>query len=75
MLLLRLPVIVSATHARAYKLDIKIVRLFNPYGPYQQLNKIIPTFYFQAKVNSPITVYGDGRDFYERDLLYLLAKK
>ncbi|NHV11969.1 MAG: NAD-dependent epimerase/dehydratase family protein [Candidatus Verstraetearchaeota archaeon] len=57
------------SYARTYKLDIKIVRLFNPYGPYQQLNKIIPTFYFQAKANSPITVYGDGTD--ARDYVFI----
>jgi nucleoside-diphosphate-sugar epimerase len=52
-----------------YQLDVKIVRLFNPYGPYQQLNKIIPTFYAQAKANKPITVYGDGSD--TRDYVYI----
>ena len=45
---------------RSYDLDVKNVRLFNPYGTNQQLNKIIPTFYFQAVKNEPITVYGDG---------------
>ena len=57
------------TYSKAYKLDIKIVRLFNPYGPHQQLNKIIPTFYAQAKANKPITVYGDGSD--TRDYVYI----
>jgi len=57
------------TYAKAYNLDIKIVRLFNPYGPYQQMNKIIPTFYNQAKANKPITVYGDGSD--TRDYVYV----
>jgi nucleoside-diphosphate-sugar epimerase len=57
------------SYARAYKLDIKMVRLFNPYGPHQQLNKIIPTFYLQAKTNSPITVYGDGTD--TRDYVFI----
>jgi nucleoside-diphosphate-sugar epimerase len=56
-------------YARTYKLDIKIVRLFNPYGPHQQLNKIIPTFYVQAKKNNPITVYGDGSD--TRDYVFV----
>jgi nucleoside-diphosphate-sugar epimerase len=48
---------------------VKIVRLFNPYGPHQQLNKIMPTFYFQASKNKPITVYGDGSDI--RDYVYV----
>jgi nucleoside-diphosphate-sugar epimerase len=54
---------------RCYGLDVKIVRLFNPYGPHQQLNKIMPTFYFQASKNKPITVYGDGSDI--RDYVYV----
>ena len=57
------------TYSKVYQLDVKIVRLFNPYGPYQQLNKIIPTFYAQAKANKPITVYGDGSD--TRDYVYI----
>ena len=54
---------------KCYGLDVKIVRLFNPYGPHQQLNKIMPTFYFQALKNMPITVYGDGSDI--RDYVYV----
>jgi len=54
---------------KCYNLDVKIVRLFNPYGPRQQLNKIMPTFYFQAVKNKPITVYGDGGD--TRDYVYI----
>jgi nucleoside-diphosphate-sugar epimerase len=52
-----------------YGMDIKIVRLFNPYGPFQQLNKIIPVFYNQAKKGEDITVYGDGND--TRDYVYI----
>ncbi|MHB8565675.1 MAG: NAD-dependent epimerase/dehydratase family protein [Nitrososphaerales archaeon] len=54
---------------RAYGLDVKIVRLFNPYGPHQQLNKIIPTFFRQAKKNLGLTVYGDGND--TRDYVFV----
>lgn len=57
-----------AYHA-CYDMAIKIVRLFNPYGPYQQLNKIIPVFYNQAKKGEDITVYGDGKD--TRDYVYI----
>jgi len=52
-----------------YNVNVKIVRLFNPYGPHQQLNKIMPTFYFQAVKNAPITIYGDGTD--TRDYVYI----
>jgi len=54
---------------KCYGMNIKIVRLFNPYGPYQQLNKIIPVFYNQAKKGEDITVYGDGND--TRDYVYI----
>lgn len=47
---------------KCYNMDVKTVRLFNPYGPHQQLNKIMPTFYRQAEANKDITVYGDGSD-------------
>jgi len=57
------------TYHKCYGLDVKIVRLFNPYGPHQQLNKIMPTFYFQAIKNKPITVFGDGSDI--RDYVYV----
>jgi nucleoside-diphosphate-sugar epimerase len=56
-------------YCRAYNLDVKIIRLFNPYGPHQQLNKIMPTFYFQSIIGEPITVYGDGTD--TRDYTYI----
>jgi nucleoside-diphosphate-sugar epimerase len=53
----------------SYDMDIKIARLFNPYGPQQQLNKIIPTLYFQAINNENLTVFGEGRD--TRDYVYI----
>jgi nucleoside-diphosphate-sugar epimerase len=57
------------TYHRCYGLNVKIVRLFNPYGPHQQLNKIVPAFYFQALNERPITVYGAGSD--TRDYVYV----
>jgi len=57
-----------AYHA-CYNMDVKIVRLFNPYGTNQQLNKIIPLFYYQAMRGEDITVYGDGGD--TRDYVHI----
>jgi len=54
---------------RCFGLDVKIVRLFNPYGPRQQLNKIMPAFYSRAVKGEPILVYGDGTD--TRDYVYI----
>ncbi len=55
--------------ARTYKIKVASLRLFNPYGAHQQLNKIIPTFYSQAVRGKPITVYGNGTD--TRDYTYI----
>jgi len=57
------------TYYKCYGLNVKIVRLFNPYGPRQQLNKIMPTFYFKAVKGEPILVYGHGTD--TRDYVYV----
>ncbi|MFA6435880.1 MAG: UDP-glucuronic acid decarboxylase family protein [Candidatus Gracilibacteria bacterium] len=45
-----------------FNLDIKIVRIFNTYGPFMRKNdgRVIPNFISQALNNEPITLYGDG---------------
>jgi len=53
----------------SYGLDVKLVRLFNPYGPHQQLNKIMPSLYFQAVEGKPLTVFGNGED--TRDYVFI----
>lgn len=47
---------------REYNVDIKIVRIFNTYGPRMRLDdgRVIPNFITQAMQNKPITIYGDG---------------
>lgn len=47
---------------RYWKVDIRIVRIFNTYGPRMQLNdgRVIPNFMKQALRSEPLTVYGDG---------------
>ena len=52
-----------------YNLDYRIIRLANPYGPYQRPNGIlgaVTTFVYKALAGEAIDVYGDGsviRDF------------
>ena len=48
---------------RIHKLDTKIVRIFNTYGPRMRKadGRAIPNFINQALKNEPITVYGDGK--------------
>jgi dTDP-glucose 4,6-dehydratase len=45
-----------------HKLDTRIVRIFNCYGPRLRINdgRVISNFIHQALNNKPLTVYGDG---------------
>jgi nucleoside-diphosphate-sugar epimerase len=49
-------------HARRYGVRIKVVRIFNTYGPRidPEDGRIISTFIVQALREEPITVFGDG---------------
>lgn len=53
---------VMAYH-RVHKLDTKIVRIFNTFGPFMRLDdgRAVPNFISQAMKNQPITVFGDGK--------------
>lgn len=52
---------VTAYH-RHYELPIRIVRIFNTYGPRMDPNdgRVVSNFITQALRREPITVYGDG---------------
>ena len=47
---------------RQHKLDIKVVRIFNTYGPRMHLNdgRVVSNFIVQALKGEDITIYGDG---------------
>ena len=49
-------------YQRQHKLDIKVVRIFNTYGPNMHPNdgRVVSNFIMQALQNQDITVYGDG---------------
>jgi nucleoside-diphosphate-sugar epimerase len=49
-------------YARRYGVRIKVVRIFNTYGPRMDLEdgRIISSFIVQALRGEPITVFGDG---------------
>jgi len=53
----------TMAYHRYHKLDTRIVRIFNTYGPRMRLNdgRALPNFLYQALVGEPITVYGDGK--------------
>jgi len=49
-------------YLRQNKVDIKVVRIFNTYGPKMRPDdgRVISNFIVQALGNKPITIYGDG---------------
>jgi dTDP-glucose 4,6-dehydratase len=53
---------VTMAYHRYHKVDTRIVRIFNTYGPRMQLNdgRVVPNFMKQALRGDPLTVYGDG---------------
>ncbi len=65
---------------RQHKLEIKVARIFNTYGPRMHPNdgRVVSNFIMQALRNEDITVYGDGkqtRSFcYVEDLIDGLVK-
>src|SRR5579871_737762 len=53
---------VTMAYRHYHGVDIRIVRIFNTYGPRLQLNdgRVISNFMKQALQGEPLTVYGDG---------------
>jgi dTDP-glucose 4,6-dehydratase len=53
---------VTMAYHRYHKVDTRIVRIFNTYGPRMQLNdgRVVPNFMKQALRGEELTVYGDG---------------
>jgi UDP-glucuronate decarboxylase len=49
-------------YKRKFGLDIKIVRIFNTYGPYMDIDdgRVITNFIKQIMANKPLVIYGDG---------------
>ena len=47
---------------RMFNLDIKVVRIFNTYGPNMdpEDGRVVSNFIVQALKNEPLTMYGDG---------------
>lgn len=48
---------------RQHRVDVRIARLFNTYGPHMSPNdgRVISNFIVQALNNAPLTLYGDGQ--------------
>jgi dTDP-glucose 4,6-dehydratase len=56
---------------RRYGIDVRIVRIFNTYGPRMRRNdgRAVPAFLTQALAGQPLTVFGDGSQ--TRSLCYV----
>lgn len=52
----------TMAYQRYHKMETRIVRIFNTYGPRMRLRdgRVVPTFVDQALRGEPLTVYGDG---------------
>jgi dTDP-glucose 4,6-dehydratase len=53
----------TMAYHRYHKIDTKIVRIFNTYGPRMRLRdgRVVPAFIGQALRGEPLTVFGDGK--------------
>ncbi|MDE2292495.1 MAG: SDR family oxidoreductase [Elusimicrobia bacterium] len=61
----------TMAYHRYHRLDVRIVRIFNTYGPRMrgQDGRAVPNFITQALAGKPLTVYGDGSQ--TRSLCYV----
>jgi dTDP-glucose 4,6-dehydratase len=52
----------TMAYHRSHNLDVKIVRIFNTYGPRMRSGdgRVVPAFVSQALRGDPLTVFGDG---------------
>ncbi len=54
---------ITLAYHRYHKVDVRIVRIFNTYGPRMRIHdgRVVPNFIYQALRGQPLTVYGAGR--------------
>ncbi len=52
----------ARSYIEKFNLNIRIIRIFNTYGPNMEINdgRVISNFITQCITNKPITIYGDG---------------
>ena len=53
---------ITTAYHNKHNIDVRIVRIFNTYGPRMRINdgRALPAFMCQALRGEPITVFGDG---------------
>jgi dTDP-glucose 4,6-dehydratase len=54
---------ITMAYQRAHRVDTRIVRIFNTYGPRMRARdgRVVPAFINQALRSEPLTVFGDGK--------------
>ena len=54
---------IAMAYHRTHGLEVRIVRIFNTYGPRMRIRdgRVVPAFIPQALMNEPITVFGEGK--------------
>ena len=54
---------ITMAYHRMHKIDTRIARIFNTYGPRMRMNdgRVVPNFIYQALYHKPLTVYGKGQ--------------
>lgn len=62
---------ITMAYHRYHGMQVRIVRIFNTYGPFMRLNdgRAIPNFLSQALQGKPITIYGNGKQ--TRSFMYV----
>lgn len=52
----------SFAYHRQHNIDIRVVRIFNTYGPFMRIKdgRVIANFICQALMDNDLTIYGDG---------------
>ncbi len=53
----------TMAYRRQHRIETRIVRIFNTYGPRMRINdgRVVPAFISQALKNKPVTVFGEGK--------------
>jgi dTDP-glucose 4,6-dehydratase len=57
--------LIARAYWRTHGLDVRITRCSNNYGPYQNVEKLIPLFITNLLRGLPVPLYGDGRNVRE----------
>jgi dTDP-glucose 4,6-dehydratase len=54
---------ITMAYYRKHKVDVRIIRIFNTYGPRMRKydGRVVPNFINQALAGEPFTIYGDGK--------------